>query len=56
MNSGFSFDIDTAKVSWQVLQAAISDLIKKPVYNTQKIWILKTLLSFLLDEIYLMDF
>jgi len=28
MNSGFSFDIDTAKISWQVLQAAISDLIK----------------------------
>lgn len=28
MISGFSPDIDTAKISWQVLQAAISDLIK----------------------------
>lgn len=28
MSSGFSLDIDTAKISWQVLQAAISDLIK----------------------------
>jgi hypothetical protein len=32
MSSGFTPDIDTAKISWQVLQAAISDLtkIKKP--------------------------
>lgn len=28
MSSGFSPDIDTAKISWQVLQAAISDLTK----------------------------
>lgn len=28
MSSGFSPDIDTAKISWQVLQAAISDLKK----------------------------
>jgi len=28
MISGFSPDIDTAKISWQVLQAAITDLIK----------------------------
>jgi hypothetical protein len=28
MKSGFSPDIDTAKISWQVLQAAISDLTK----------------------------
>lgn len=28
MNSGFSLDIDTARISWQVLQAAISDLLK----------------------------
>ena len=32
MSSGFTPDIDTAKISWQVLQAAISDLtrMKKP--------------------------
>lgn len=29
MTSGFSPDIDTARISWQVLQAAISDLTKK---------------------------
>lgn len=29
MSSGFTPDIDTAKISWQVLQAAISDLTKK---------------------------
>ena len=28
MNSGFDADIDTAKISWQVLNAAISDLTK----------------------------
>lgn len=28
VSSGFSPDIDTAKISWQVLQAAISDLTK----------------------------
>lgn len=29
MSTGFTPDIDTAKISWQVLQAAISDLNKK---------------------------
>jgi len=29
MSSGFSPDIDTAKISWQVLQAAVSDLTKQ---------------------------
>lgn len=33
MNSGFSVDIDTAKISWQVLQAAISDLIRNRKIN-----------------------
>lgn len=33
MSSGFSPDIDTAKISWQVLQAAISDLIKNKKYS-----------------------
>lgn len=31
MSSGFSPDIDTAKISWQVLQAAISDLINNKI-------------------------
>lgn len=29
MASGFTPDIDTARISWQVLQAAITDLTKK---------------------------
>lgn len=34
MSSRFSPDIDTAKISWQVLQAAISDLIKNKNCNS----------------------
>ncbi|MDG5799962.1 hypothetical protein QA597_06265 [Marinilabiliaceae bacterium ANBcel2] len=33
VSSGFSPDIDTAKISWQVLQAAISDLTKNKKPN-----------------------
>ena len=31
MSSSFTPDIDTAKISWQVLQAAISDLTKTKI-------------------------